>query len=119
MWIATSGTWFYDLEECTLTLGDTKFDATPIGTYSAISSTWLWAWANTDMPANAIARSEKLKCLHELTGWEVFQNPGAHVSVDKLQIFNLLAVHILDAVGLFQDGEAGEPVLYLAINERV
>jgi hypothetical protein len=117
MWIATSGMWFYDLEECTLTLGDTKFEVTPIGTYGATSGTWLWAWANSEFPPKAIERAEKLKCLYELTGWEVFENPGTHATVDELQIFNLLAIHILDSVGLFQDGEGGEPALYLAVHE--
>src|SRR5262245_28793783 len=45
--------WHYEMADGTLTIGDTVFVMTPIGTYSEQHRSWLWAWANPDFPQRA------------------------------------------------------------------
>jgi hypothetical protein len=118
IWIASSEKWFYDLEDCSLTIGNMQFRITPIGTYSKTSETWLWGWANPEFPPHAIEASSRLKSLYDITGWSVFENQGTNASSADAQVFSALALHVLDAVGLFKCGGEGEPMLYLAVHEQ-
>jgi hypothetical protein len=58
--IAGAARWFYEMAVGSLTIGDTRFGMTPIGTYSAAHQSWLWAWANEAFPP--VAKESALTC---------------------------------------------------------
>ena len=109
--------WQYDMADETLVLGGVVFGMTPIGSYSAEYGTWLWAWANEDFPEIAHAASARIQSLYEVTGFRVFLNPGIEASADDAEAFAALAVHALDAIGIFRCPSDG-PLLYLAVHEQ-
>lgn len=113
--IRSGGQWFYDLSDCTLRIGDQSFPITPIGTHSPERQSWLWAWANDEFPHRAHETSKRLQTLHTLTGFRVFTSPGIGASASDAQDFAALAVHCLDAIGIFR--VPGAPTLFLAVHE--
>jgi len=108
--------WFYDLNDCTLRIGDQIFSMTPIGTYSSEYRTWLWAWANEEFPSQAREASMRIQQLHSLTGFAVFLNQGTKATPIEAQDLVAMAVRCLGAIGFFRtSGEA--PMLYLAVHQ--
>ena len=108
--------WHYEMSDGSLTIGDTRFGMTPIGTFSPEHQTWLWAWANEDFPEVARAGSRRIQGLHAVTGFRVFLDPGVGASPSDAQDFAALAVHQLGAIGFFRCPSGG-PELYLAVHE--
>ena len=49
---------------------------TPVGSFSARSGTWKWAWANDSVPRTLRDRCEDLQGLSEETGMKLFLLPG-------------------------------------------
>jgi hypothetical protein len=116
--IQGSARWFYEMADGTLTVGDSLFGMTPIGTHSSAHNSWLWAWANEDFPAVARTASARIQSLHTVTGFRVFVDPGVKASSADAQDFTALAVHILGAIGFFRcPSDGSKPVLYLAVHE--
>ena len=115
--IADAGSWFYDLQDCSLTFDSERFAVTAIGTHSLEYQTWLWAWANEEFPETARAASRQLQSLHTVTGFRVFIDPGIEASSADAQDFATLAVHHLGAIGFFRDA-SDNPTLYLAVHEQ-
>src|SRR5262245_20201752 len=74
--ISGDRTWSYELDDCSLTIGDKRFAMTPIGTHSAKQQTWLWAWANEEFPKKARNAARGLQRLHNVTGFRVFLCEG-------------------------------------------
>lgn len=108
--------WSYDMEDCSLQVGE-SFAMTPVGSHSSGYGSWLWAWANEDFPANAREASRRIQGLHASTGFQVFLDPGVNAVPDDAVNFTALAVHQLDAIGFFRvPGDTG-PTLYLAVHE--
>jgi hypothetical protein len=102
----------------TLTIGDSIFGVTPIGTYSGAHNSWLWAWANEDFPVAARTASARIQSLHTVTGFRVFVDAGMKASSADAEDFAALAVHLLNAIGFFRCPSDGRgPVLYLAVHE--
>lgn len=112
--VARSDRWHYDMADGSLTIGSTRFAMTPIGTFSPEYQSWLWAWANEDFPDTARAASRRIQGLHAVTGFRVFLEPGIGASFADAQDLAMLAVHQLEAIGLFRCPSDG-PVLYLAV----
>ena len=108
--------WFYDLRDCSLTMGSERFPVTPVGTHSPEYQTWLWVWANEEMPEMARVASRQIQSLHTVTGFRVFIDPGIEASSADAQDFTALAVHQLGAIGFFREPSDG-PTLYLAVHE--
>jgi hypothetical protein len=115
--IAGAARWFYDMADCSLTIGTERFLMTPVGTHSPEYQSWLWAWANEDFPPVAREASRRLQSLHTITGFGVFLDPGIAASSGDAQDFAALAVHQLGAIGFFRSPSDG-PTLYLAVHER-
>ena len=106
--------WYYDMQDCSLTLGSERFSMTPVGTHSPEYQTWLWAWANDEFPEVARAASRQIQSLHSVTGFRVFINEGIEASAEDADDFTALAVHQLGAIGFFREA-SGSPTLYLAV----
>jgi hypothetical protein len=114
--IAGASRWHYEMDDGSLTIGETSFGMTPIGSFSPQYQTWLWAWANEDFPEVARAASRQIQELHAVTGFQVFLDPGINSSPADALDFAALGVHQLAAIGLFRCPSEG-PVLYLAVHE--
>ena len=112
--ISNGGQWLYNLDDCTLCVGNQSFPITPIGTYSAEQQSWLWAWANEEFPAAAREASERIQLLHTITGFRIFVSPGTGSSTSDADDFAALAVHCIGAIGLFR--VPGNPTLLLAVH---
>lgn len=113
--IQNSNHWSYNLADCTLKIDDVIVPITPIGTHSPERRSWLWAWANEDFPLRAREASKTLQTLSSLTGFKVFTAPGIGASECDAQDFAALAVHCLNASGMFR--VEGTPTLFLAVHE--
>ena len=114
--IAGAGSWAYDLQDGSLTIGSERFGVTAVGTHSLEYQTWLWAWANDQFPEAARAASQQLQSLHSVTGFRVFIDDGIEASSADAQDFAALAVHQLGAIGFIRDA-SGSPTLYLAVHD--
>ncbi len=114
--VAEAARWSYDMADGSLTIGNQRFAMTPVGTYSPAYQSWLWSWANEDLPAVARQGSRQLQALHTTTGFRVFIEPGIAASPADAQDFAALAVHQLGAIGFFRVPLDG-PTLYLAVQD--
>jgi hypothetical protein len=114
---AGAACWSYALADCSLTLGDERFPMTPVGTHSPQYQTWLWAWSNEDFPPQAREAARRLQALHNVTGFRLFLDPGIEATSGDAQDFTALAVHHLEAIGLFRAPSEG-PTLFLAVHEH-
>lgn len=108
--------WFYDLADQSLRIGGVVYGMTPIGTYSPVYKSWLWAWANEDFPVTTREASAGIQVLHGATGFRVFVDPGINASAEDADDFVALAVHALDARGFFRCPSDG-PTLFLAVHD--
>lgn len=79
-------------------------DAIEIGMFNTNASGWLWAWANPGVSPAARARSERLKELAEVTGYEVFETGRGMRLPDLAMAWRLtaMAVRHLDAMGAYR-----------------
>lgn len=114
--IGGASRWQYEMADGSLTIEDTRFAMTPIGSFDTQGRSWLWAWANEDFPEVARATSRQIQGFHAVTGFRVFLDPGIAASPADAQDFAALAVHQLGAIGYFRCPSDG-PVLYLAVHE--
>lgn len=114
--VAGATNWRYEMSDGSLTLGEARFGMTPIGTFSPECQTWLWAWANEGFPELARKASRRIQGLHAVTGFKVFVDPGIDAAVEDAEEFSALAIHELDAIGLFRCPSGG-PELFLAVHE--
>lgn len=113
----TLGTsWHYDLDEGLMRIGENVFPITAIGSHSDEYGTWLWAWANEDFPPVARKASKRLQALYGVTGFQVFLDPGIAATSKDAQDFAAVAVHCLEALGMFR--VPGSPALYLAVHDQ-
>lgn len=75
----------------------------PIGTYSPLSNTWLWAWANVTTLPRQREKAEKLRELTGLTGFTLFEDADTF-EVDEPMAWELAAVSVkhLGAKGCYR-----------------
>ncbi|MDB5318776.1 MAG: hypothetical protein JWN40_407 [Phycisphaerales bacterium] len=114
--IAGAARWFYEMADGSLTIGDTRFGMTPIGTYSAAQQSWLWAWANEEFPPMAKESAAAVRDLYVVTGLRVFVGPSTPASPADAMSCVAFAVHQLGAIAMFRS-PSEDPVLYLAVFE--
>lgn len=114
--IGVASRWHYEMAHGSLTIGDTRFGMTLIGTFSPQYQSWLWAWANDDFPISARVASRQVQGLHAVTGFRVFLDEGVGASPADALDFVALAVHQLGAIGFFCCPSEG-PALYLAVHD--
>ncbi|WP_310632670.1 DUF6882 domain-containing protein [Paraburkholderia sp.] len=116
--IGNSGSWHYDLDTSTLTVGTHRFRITAIGTHSASMDTWLWAWANDSFPDRARAAASEVQRLFQITGFRVFETPGIDASRADANVLTAMAVHVLAADGIFKALD-DDRTLFLAVHEAI
>jgi hypothetical protein len=79
-------------------------DIIDIGSYSSKSSTWKWAWSNETVLHALRVKSEKLKELEGVTGFDLFSTESAF-EIDGEEMaweFTALAVQHLGAIGAYR-----------------
>jgi hypothetical protein len=113
--IAGEKTWAYEMADGTLTIGQTCFGMTPIGSFNPERQSWLWGWAHEGYPDLARNSARQIQALYDVTGFQLFRDAGAWGSSDDALDFVALAVHQLDAIGMFRC-PATESVIYLAVH---
>jgi hypothetical protein len=88
----------------------------PLGSYSAKSGTWQWAWANKSNPPAVRKQAEKLKELFKRTGMDVFKMPT--IEIDEPMVWELVAMCVshLEAEGSYAM-PAGQLTVLVAIME--
>ncbi len=82
--------WEMDIPTGVLSFGDDlRFRAEVLGSFSAGTETWLWAWANTasGLPPAAVQQSLAVKAVGEASGEEVITSPK--LPVDEFMAFSI------------------------------
>jgi hypothetical protein len=74
--------------------GDVLVEAnvTPIGSFSEKRNTWQWGWANQSLDQQLRDKSEALKDLVSVTGFEVFDTPI--INADEQMAWELAAMAV-------------------------
>lgn len=87
-----------------------------LGSFSAKSGTWQWAWANKTNPPSVRKQSEQLKELFKVTGMDVFKMPT--IEIDESMSWELVAMCVshLDAKGSYAM-PVGKLTVFVAIQE--
>jgi hypothetical protein len=101
--------WWSDQETSLIRLFDAadrivlEAEFVPIGTFSPLSDTWLWAWANVTTLPQQREKAEKLKELAGLTGFALFEDADTF-KVDEAMAWELAAVSVkhLGAKGCYR-----------------
>ena len=88
----------------------------PIGSFNAISKTWMWAWANDAFPEALRKKSSQLKELEEITGFEMFGNEMAEIEEDMAWEITGMAVNLFKFQGAYR-GPANDTIYFYAMND--
>ncbi len=93
-------------------------DVVDLGSYSAKSNTWKWAWSNDTVLPWLRQRAEKLKELEVVTGIALFGFENAFDVDGEAMAWELAAMSVkhLDAVGCYRAPSSnGGPTTFLGI----
>ena len=78
-------------------------DVTLVGTLSHAEGTFLWAWANSDIPEKAAGQIERVREFGEENDLPLLVNPTAVADHPEALELAVVAGRVLDAQGLFID----------------
>jgi len=85
--------------------GQTMVDADTlyVGSYSQNSGSWKWAWANFNVAQEDRAKSEEIRKLAKITGYDIFDYKE-QLGMDEQLAFQLtaMALHHLKADGFYR-----------------
>lgn len=119
--------WQYDQETEKLQFFDEKdrlgleADFIDIGTYSPVSVTWMWAWANESTLPAFRKKAEKLKELEAITGLAVFGTEDSVPLEGEEMAWELaaMAVKHLGAQACYRvpSSKEGGPTMFLALTD--
>ena len=93
-----------------------RCSALPIGSHSARSGTWKWAWANESLLEPLRAEAGRLRELHGITGLPIFASPTVNAKPDMAWEIAAMSVKHLGALGCYR-APGRDSDLYLAITE--
>ncbi len=123
--IGSFARWWFEQATAKLQFFDDKdhlsleADIIDIGSYSQNSNTWKWAWSNETVLPELRVKSEKLKELEAITGFDLFGNGSAFEidSEDMAWEFTALAVQYLGTIGAYRaPSSSGGPTSFFAIS---
>jgi hypothetical protein len=105
---ANGQTWHYDAETCTLTFADhadahvVVADVTITGSFSARTSTWMWAWANPEYSESARKAVAGLRVFGEVRGIDKFEK--GHWPADDFDGWDVtqIAADLIGASALYR-----------------
>jgi hypothetical protein len=112
--------WDYDTKTQKLSFGDgTAVRAGILGTYSAKSGTWLWAWANraSNFPPAAMVSSQRLHSLGQQRGINRFTSPEMPMVASELPELAICATGLLGARAYYL-GRLPEQVVMFTLEDE-
>jgi hypothetical protein len=78
-----------------------EFTIVPIGSWSAKSHSWMWAWANRSLTDSLRSQSEVIKGLAAHTGYGIFENEAFEAEESMAHELTAMAVFHLNALGMY------------------
>jgi hypothetical protein len=121
--IGTFPRWWFDQETAKLQFLQSgvvavEADFIDVGSYSAKSSTWRWAWGNESVLPALRLKAERIRELEEITGFALFGNVDAF-KIDESMAWELTAVAVkhLGAKGCYRAPSGGGLYTFLAITD--
>lgn len=73
-----------------------------IGSWSPISNTWMWSWANSSMTDEVRQDSSKIKELSNAIGLDFFEVPIFRSNEDTISDLVAMSVEHLEAIGMYK-----------------
>ncbi|HCB49757.1 MAG TPA: hypothetical protein DEP47_09585 [Chloroflexi bacterium] len=89
---------------------------TPIGTFSPVSETWMWAWGNDEVSEQLKRKSEKLKELASITGFPIFEKAILRADDDMAWELVAMSCHHLESDGIYR-AKSDNTLLFMALND--
>jgi hypothetical protein len=89
---------------------------TPIGSYSALNSNWLWAWGYPSLPDGIQQKSEQIKELGRITGMKIFDTTIFPADEERVWEITAMACHYLKAMGCYRV-PVGNIWVFVAVDE--
>lgn len=91
-----------------------EFEFICIGTLAHKKDTWMWAWANESFSDEIRKKSEALKSLKLLTGYDLFESSGFVCDKEMAYELTAMGVETLNSLGMYKiPGEKSD--LFLAL----
>ncbi len=125
--MGTYSRWHYDQTTAKLQFFDKddrlalEADFIDIGSYSPVSNTWMWGWANESILPGLRKKAEGIKDLEGLTGLELFGEERAFPARDEAMAWGLTAVAVkhLGLLGCYRapSSSEGGPTTFLGITK--
>ena len=78
-----------------------EFEVIQIGSWSSISGSWMWAWANESLMEKTKQKSVKIKELAEITGYDVFLLEAFEAKESIAHQLTAISAHYLNAIGYY------------------
>jgi hypothetical protein len=105
--IGRHGRFVVDFEASTLTFFDKeapRIEASivPVSSHIPAKRNLKWAWANQHFPANVRASASRVKELHSLTDFDLFNNERVECDESMAWEFTALACKCLAAIGAYR-----------------
>jgi len=122
--LGTHARWWFDQESEKLEFfdkGDNKVltaSVIHLGSYSANSKTWKWAWANDSIVQSQREKAISLKALADLTGYSLFAKESPVGLEDESMAWELAAMSLrhLGGIGVYKaPSSSGTLASFLAI----
>jgi hypothetical protein len=120
--IGRSAKWWFDLETETLQFLDGEGNAgtiatiVNIGSFAPTSGSWKWAWGNSSVPPTVRRKSERLRELQQITGFDLFGR-SEPFRMDEAMAWEMTAFAVwhLRALGCYRAPSSGGLQIFLAI----
>jgi len=78
-----------------------EFEVIQIGSWSSISDSWMWAWANDSVTEKTKQKSGKIKELAEITGYDVFSLEAFEAKESIAHQLTAISAYYLNAIGYY------------------
>ena len=93
-----------------------EFEVIQIGSWSSISDSWMWAWANESVIEKSKQKSVKIKELAEVTGYDIFLLEAFEAKESIAHQLTAISAYYLNAIG-FYIAPFGELKSFLALTK--
>ncbi|MCL2174530.1 MAG: hypothetical protein FWB73_00655 [Treponema sp.] len=78
-----------------------EFEVIQIGSWSSISDSWMWAWANDSVTEKTKQKSAKIKELAEITGYDIFSLEAFEAKESIAHQLTAISANYLNAIGYY------------------
>ena len=78
-----------------------EFEVIQIGSWSSISNSWMWTWANESVTEKTRQKSAKIKELAKITGYDVFSLEAFEAKESSAHQLTAISAYYLNAIGYY------------------